>query len=94
MIEAIINAGVIAGLANASASWSGGSARTIYDDRYADPLGIASSSPMLQGAEAEFATLSVGASVSVTPDRTAVAVSHTVREIQPDGRGWARLLLS
>lgn len=94
MIEAVINSAVIGGLANAAAAWTGGSARAIYDARYADPLGIASSAPTLQGAEADFASLAIGAAVTVTPDRTAVAVVHTVREIQPDGRGWVRLLLS
>jgi hypothetical protein len=93
VIEDIIAAGVLSGLANASASWSGGSARAIYDARYADPLGMSSAAPLLQGAASDFATLAIGSTVSVTPDRTATAVSFTVREAQPDGRGWVSLVL-
>lgn len=93
-METMIAAAVTSALANATMTWVGGSARVVYDDRYADPLGIASSAPAVQCVSASAATLAQGATVSVTPDRTATAVAYTVREIQADGRGMVRLLLS
>ena len=59
----------------------------IYDDAYADALGISGSGPSLLLPATSAASASLGASCVVG------AISYTVSGIQPDGTGMTRLML-
>lgn len=70
-----------------AATVGGASVTGIFDDAYADALGIAGSGPTLLLPSASAASASLGASCVVG------AVSYTVSGIQPDGTGMTRLML-
>lgn len=59
----------------------------LFDSFYDDPLGIATSQPVLWINEDDTGTVAAGASVTVD------GTSYTVRSTEPDGLGLTRLIL-
>ena len=59
----------------------------IFDDAYADPLGVAGSTPVLLLPTASVGSASFGDSVTVG------ATSYTIAGMEPDGVGLTRLRL-
>ena len=61
--------------------------RGIFDDAYADPLGMAGSSPVFLLPSASVGSATHGSACVVG------GVSYTVVAVQPDGVGMTRLVL-
>lgn len=59
----------------------------LFDNFPTDPLGIATSQPVLLVNEDDTGTVAAGDSITVS------GTSYTVREVQPDGLGLTRLIL-
>lgn len=59
----------------------------IFDDAYADPLGVSGSTPVLRLPTASVGSASFGDSVTVG------ATSYTIAGMEPDGTGLTRLRL-
>jgi len=61
--------------------------RAIFDDAYADPMGMAGSTPAVLCASADVSDAALGTAVVID------GVSYTVVKPEPDGTGMTRLLL-
>jgi hypothetical protein len=70
-----------------SATVGGVACRGIFDAAYADPLGIASTRPQLVIRAADLPAVATG-QTAIVP-----AGTYTVRGIEPDGTGFATLIL-
>lgn len=66
---------------------AGATVKGIFDNDYADPMGMVGSTPSLLAASAEVASAVLGTTVVIN------AINYTVAKIQPDGTGLTRLLL-
>lgn len=62
--------------------------RGIFDAAYADPLGVAASTPALLCASADVSTVAQGAAVEVN------GISYTVAAVKPDSTGMTLLQLT
>ena len=88
-----INDACIAALANATLTWSAGSAMGLFEAAYIDPLGMAGSRPMIECKTSQVGLLTYDTAVTVQKTGSATTTSYTVAEAQPDGRGMTRLFL-
>lgn len=78
---------ILSALANTTATFGATTFDVVFDNAFADPLGIASSQPSCLADDADVTGVSQGSSLTVN------ATSYTVRELQPDGLGLTRLIL-
>lgn len=90
-IETTLAAVPLAAFSNASLLWSTATIPGVFDNAYADLLGMSNSAPNFVCGSASVAAMAAGASVSVV--KNGVTTAYTVREIQPDGNGLTRLVL-
>ena len=88
-IEAATATSAVAALANAEAVIGGTTYRVIFDAAYADPLGIAGSSPVAELDAADWTASSATTGDTITVDGD----SYTITGVEPDGTGMVRLRL-
>jgi hypothetical protein len=87
-IEAATATAAVAALSNADATIGLATVAVIFDNAFADPLGIvADTRPVAHAKSADVSTVAVGNTVVIN------AVTYTVAEIHPDGTGITQLVL-
>ena len=86
-VEAALASGVIASLANVTASVGGASVEAIFDNEYVEYQNVSGLRPVLRLPSSSIAAVVEGTAVTVN------AVSYTVAGIQSDGTGMSLLIL-
>lgn len=76
-----INRDSIGLLADAVATWQGRCANVVFDRRYVNALGVASSNPVIRALDDSFPGVMVGDTIHVAGE------DFTVASIEPDGAG-------
>lgn len=76
-----INRDAIGLLADAVATWQGRSANVVFDRRYINAIGVASSNPVIHALDDAFEGVIVGDLIHVAGE------DFTVASIEPDGAG-------
>lgn len=90
-IETTLAAVPLAAVSNADLVWEGVTLAGVFDNVYADTLGMSNSAPNFVCGSVAVEDMLTGDAVSVV--KNSVTTAYTVREIQPDGRGLTRLVL-
>lgn len=90
-IETALAAVPLAAVSNANLVWVAVTIAGVFDNVYADTLGMSNSAPNFVCGSASVAAMAQGAAVSVV--KNGATTAYTVREIQPDGNGLTRLVL-
>ena len=86
-IESATATHAVAVFANATAVISGVSRSVLFDNGYAELLGVAGTGPSILGVGSELSAATQGGSLTVN------GTSYTVTSIEPDGTGLTRLRL-
>lgn len=85
--DSAISMAILSALINSTATFSGSTFGVVFDNAFADPLGMASSTPSCLAADGDVSGVSQGGSLTVN------SVNYIVRELRPDGLGLTRLIL-
>lgn len=86
-IETALASGVVAALANVTATIGVASVEGLFDNEYVEFRDVAGTRPVLRAVSTEVSSVIEGTAVTVN------AVSYTVAGIQPDGTGMTLLVL-